>query len=214
MGLLPEIRPLPDEPWWLTDAERGLSDEDAVALAMRWLDAEDDPTRAAVSNKLDQVFDRTPNGLTPRWLSRPRAVLLTWETGGQAADVHIGRDIMDRIGVAFTGGGMSPPGRGALCTARRGVGLRIRVGCRRPRRRPIFHPHRLRVGNVADSTGHQHQQRVCPQRADDCDGGGVCRLLLSKAGLSSGLGSSHKVQVGPEHGLEFSAPIPRVRDTD
>ena len=83
MGLLPEIRPLPDEPWWLTDAERGLSDADAIALAMRWLDSEDDPTRAAVSSKLDQVFDRTPDGLTPRWLSSPRAVLLTWETGGQ-----------------------------------------------------------------------------------------------------------------------------------
>ena len=27
MGLLPEIRPLPDEPWWLTDAERGLSND-------------------------------------------------------------------------------------------------------------------------------------------------------------------------------------------
>ena len=56
MGLLPEIRPLPDEPWWLTDAERNLSDAAAVDLAMRWLDAEDDQTRAAVSNKLERVF--------------------------------------------------------------------------------------------------------------------------------------------------------------
>lgn len=83
MGLLPEIRPLPDEPWWLTDAERSLSDTEAVDLAMRWLDAEDDQTRAAVSSKLDQVFDRAPDGLTPRWLSQPRTVLLTWETGGK-----------------------------------------------------------------------------------------------------------------------------------
>ena len=87
MGLLPEIRPLPDEPWWLTEAERDLSDIEAVDLAMRWLDAEDDQTRAAVSNKLDQVFERTPGGLTPRWLSQPRTVLLTWETGGKHLEI-------------------------------------------------------------------------------------------------------------------------------
>ena len=89
MGLLPEIRPLPDEPWWLTEAERNLSDMSAVDLAMRWLDAEDDETRATVSDSLDQVFDRTPGGLTPRWLSQPRTVLLTWETGGKP--LQIGR---------------------------------------------------------------------------------------------------------------------------
>lgn len=88
MGLLPEIRPLPDEPWWLTDAERNLSDEEAVELAMRWLDAEDDRTRAAVSRKLDQVFNPTPDGLTPRWLSSPRAVLITWETGGRQLEIE------------------------------------------------------------------------------------------------------------------------------
>lgn len=88
MGLLPEIRPLPDEPWWLTEAERDLSDIEAVDLAMRWLDAEDDQTRAAVSNKLDQVFERTPGGLTPRWLSQPRTVLLTWETGGKPLQIQ------------------------------------------------------------------------------------------------------------------------------
>ena len=89
MGLLPEIRPLPDEPWWLTEAERNLSDMSAVDLVMRWLDAEDDETRATVSDSLDQVFDRTPGGLTPRWLSQPRTVLLTWETGGKP--LQIGR---------------------------------------------------------------------------------------------------------------------------
>ena len=90
MGLLPEIRPLPDEPWWLTDAERNLSDAAAVDLAMRWLDAEDDQTRAAVSDKLEQVFERAPGGLTPRWLSQPRTALLTWETGGQPLNVSGG----------------------------------------------------------------------------------------------------------------------------
>ena len=102
MGLLPEIRPLPDPPWWLTDEERNLSESDAVEFALRWLATEDDEAgaddgadaadgagvdnadRAAVSANLDRLFDRTDGGLTPRWLSRPRAVLLTWATGGAA----------------------------------------------------------------------------------------------------------------------------------
>ena len=84
MGLLPEIRPMPDEPWWLTDAERNLSDDAAVDLALRWLNTQDDATRRAVSENLGRLFQRTDAGLTPRWLNRPRAVLLTWETGGQS----------------------------------------------------------------------------------------------------------------------------------
>ena len=83
MGLLPEIRTLPDEPWWLTDAERGLSDTDAVALAMRWLDTDDDGAQRSVSENLERLFERTDSGLTARWLSQPRAVLLTWDTGGR-----------------------------------------------------------------------------------------------------------------------------------
>ena len=84
MGLLPEIRPLPDEPWWLTDSERNLSTAEAIDLAMKWLDSEDDATRATVSNNVARLFDGTATGgFTPKWLSRPRSVMLTWETGGE-----------------------------------------------------------------------------------------------------------------------------------
>lgn len=83
MGLLPEIRPLPDQPWWLTDDERNLDDEAATDLAMRWLDADDDATRAAVERNLNRLFVRSQEGLTARWLSEPRCVLVTWETGGR-----------------------------------------------------------------------------------------------------------------------------------
>jgi len=41
----------------------------------------------------------------------------------------------------------------------------------------------------------------------------ACVDHYSQGRFILGLGSSHKVQVGPEHGLEFAAPIPRVRDT-
>ena len=83
MGLLPEIRPLPDPPWWITEEERDLSRDAAVDLAMRWLDEDDDATRALVEENLDRLFDRTTSGLVPRWLNRARQVLLTWETGGE-----------------------------------------------------------------------------------------------------------------------------------
>jgi len=84
MGLLPDIQPLPDEPWWLTDEERNLSDEAAIELALRWLDDEEAKTRDAVSENLERLFVRRSDGLTARWLSEPRAVLVTWETGGRA----------------------------------------------------------------------------------------------------------------------------------
>ena len=82
MGLLPEIRPLPDPPWWISDSERDLSPEAAIDLAVQWLDHEDLETRAMVSAKLDLLFDRSDAGLVPGWLNRARQVLLTWETGG------------------------------------------------------------------------------------------------------------------------------------
>ena len=86
MGLLPEIRPLPDEPWWLTEEERHLSGAEATDLAMRWFGSEDDAVRQAVASNLDRLFERSEGGLTPGWLSRPRAVLITWETHGRRLD--------------------------------------------------------------------------------------------------------------------------------
>ena len=56
---------------------------DAIALAMRWLDTDDDAARQSVSANLERLFQRTDAGLTPRWLSQPRAVLITWETADQ-----------------------------------------------------------------------------------------------------------------------------------
>ena len=41
----------------------------------------------------------------------------------------------------------------------------------------------------------------------------ACVDHFSNGRFILGLGSSHKVQVEPEHGLEFASPIPRVRDT-
>ena len=43
--------------------------------------------------------------------------------------------------------------------------------------------------------------------------GAACVDYFSKGRFILGLGSSHKVQVEPEHGLVFSQPVPRVRES-
>ena len=82
MGLLPHIRPLPELPWWLPETAGGLTEPQAVDLAMRRLERTDDGTRAAVSANLTRLFEETPHGLAPRWLAHAREILLTWPTGG------------------------------------------------------------------------------------------------------------------------------------
>ena len=82
MGLLPQIIPLPATPWWIPETSGGLSEAQATDLAMRRLNQSDNAARQLIANNLDALFDRTAQGLTPRWLTPAREVLLTWETGG------------------------------------------------------------------------------------------------------------------------------------
>ena len=83
LGLLPEIRPLPQLPWWLPEAAGRLSDADATQLVMRLLESEDDEVRQNVAANLERLFERRADGLTPRWLHPMRENLITWETGGR-----------------------------------------------------------------------------------------------------------------------------------
>ena len=41
----------------------------------------------------------------------------------------------------------------------------------------------------------------------------ACVDHFSNGRFVLGVGSSHKVQVGPEHGLEFTKPVTRLRET-
>ena len=85
MGILPEIRPLPELPWWYPEAAGGMSAEDAVEFALAPLEDPDDEDRRLVESHLEELFQHDPEGLTPRWLLSAREVLLTWETAGAAA---------------------------------------------------------------------------------------------------------------------------------
>ncbi len=86
MGLLPDIQVIPAPPWWIPEAAGGLSDGQAVDLAMGRLERDDEPTRRHIENNLDRLFERSPNGLSPRWLSGAREVMITWETNGLRLD--------------------------------------------------------------------------------------------------------------------------------
>jgi hypothetical protein len=86
MGLLPEVRVIPAAPWWIPEAQGGLSEAQAVDLAMGRLERDDEITRRHIENNFDRLFERDPAGLSPRWLSGVREVMITWDTNGRRLD--------------------------------------------------------------------------------------------------------------------------------
>lgn len=86
MGLLPDIQVIPQAPWWIPEADGGLSDDQAVSLAMARLELDDEPTRREIEANRAHLFERAPDGLSPRWLSGAREVVITWETRGTRID--------------------------------------------------------------------------------------------------------------------------------
>ena len=119
---------------------------------------------------------------------------------------------MERIGVAFTGGGMSPPEivqcvqlaerlgyeSAWVAEGHGGDQFAILTAC-------ALATSSIRLGTSISSVFVRSAPTIAMAAA--------CVDHYSAGRFILGLGSSHKVQVGPEHGLEFSAPIPRVRDT-
>ena len=86
MGLLPDIKVIDQAPWWIPEAAGGLSDGEAMDLAMGRLERDDDTTRRQIENNFDRLFERGPDGLIPRWLNTAREVMITWETHGTKID--------------------------------------------------------------------------------------------------------------------------------
>ena len=119
---------------------------------------------------------------------------------------------MERIGVAFAGGGMSPLEvvecvqlaedlsyeSAWVAEGHGGDQFSILTAC-------ALATSRIKLGTSISSVFVRSAPTIAMAAAcvDHYSGG---RFIL-------GLGSSHKVQVEPEHGLEFSGAIPRVRDT-
>ena len=119
---------------------------------------------------------------------------------------------MERMGVAFAGGGMSPPeivecvqlaeelgyDSAWVAEGHGGDQFSILTAC-------ALATSRIRLGTSISSVYVRSAPTIAMAAA--------CVDHFSQGRFILGLGSSHKVQVEPEHGLEFSGPIPRVRDT-
>ena len=83
LGLLPDIRPIRERPWWIPEVDGGLSTDQAIEFAMQRLERDDDAARRDVADNLGSLFESGDRGLSPRWLGEASAVLLTWETRGR-----------------------------------------------------------------------------------------------------------------------------------
>ena len=119
---------------------------------------------------------------------------------------------MERLGVAFTGGGMSPPEvvecvrlaedlgyeSAWVAEGHGGDQFSILTAC-------ALNTERILLGTSISSVFVRSAPTIAMAAA--------CVDSFSNGRFILGLGSSHKVQVEPEHGLEFSGAIPRVRDT-
>ena len=119
---------------------------------------------------------------------------------------------MERIGVAFAGGGMTPPEivecvqlaeelgyeSAWVAEGHGGDQFSILTAC-------ALATSRIRLGTSISSVFVRSAPTIAMAAA--------CVDHFSNGRFILGLGSSHQVQVEPEHGLHFSGPIPRVRDT-
>ncbi len=119
---------------------------------------------------------------------------------------------MERIGVAFAGGGMTPPEivecvqlaeelgyeSAWVAEGHGGDQFSILTAC-------ALATSQIRLGTSISSVFVRSAPTIAMAAA--------CVDHFSNGRFILGLGSSHKVQVEPEHGLEFSGAIPRVRDT-
>ena len=86
LGLLPEVRLLPEPFTWPERSEFPSSEEEAVAFALDDVEAADVAgAEARVASRLGDLYERGPGGeWRPNWRPPLQGLLITWETGGRA----------------------------------------------------------------------------------------------------------------------------------
>ena len=80
MGILPDLRMLPEPPWW--EGEVLQTREEALQLAVegQWLREEDRPrARKMLERTFDRWFSPGIDGFRPQWREASRELLITWE---------------------------------------------------------------------------------------------------------------------------------------
>ncbi len=81
MGILPDVKVLPEPPWWETGLPRTRDEAMQEALQSGWVMEEDLPAaREALSLNFDRLFTFDGAGFRPRWRRQSRELLITWGT--------------------------------------------------------------------------------------------------------------------------------------
>ena len=81
MGILPDVRVLPESPWWEDQTPQTKEDAVEMILEDRWLKPEDrDRARNLIESHFDELFAPSQAGYVPQWRSDMRELLITWET--------------------------------------------------------------------------------------------------------------------------------------
>ena len=85
MGILPDVRVLPDPPWWDGDFPR--TREAAVQAAVEEINPPDHPRAAGIiDSRFDELFRTGPDGYVPLWRGPMKEMLITWEPGAGIED--------------------------------------------------------------------------------------------------------------------------------
>ena len=81
IGILPEIKVMPELPWWENQSPPTREEAVQMILGDRWLKPEDrGRARSLVESHFEELFAPGPTGFLPQWRSDMRELLITWET--------------------------------------------------------------------------------------------------------------------------------------
>ena len=80
MGILPDVRVLPEQPWWDREIPPTRTAAVDMALGSRWINPEDRPrVGGLIEGHFDELFEESSTGFHPLWLADARELLVTWD---------------------------------------------------------------------------------------------------------------------------------------
>ena len=84
MGILPDIRVMPEDPWWDTEVPQTREEALDMAVQSGWRNPADGAkARGVVEANFEELFKRSSEGYQPLWRAGARELLITWETNNR-----------------------------------------------------------------------------------------------------------------------------------
>ena len=85
MGILPDIRVLPETPWWDREIPQTHTQAVEMALQSRWIKlAGKERACGLIEDHFQELFEERGAGFYPQWLADARELLVTWEPDAPA----------------------------------------------------------------------------------------------------------------------------------